>query len=145
MSLNKFVSQKFVPTASTLTAKTGYSVDLNSAALNASINNGQYLLQGTVNLNTTVSQSDFFVDVVCPSFDNLFDADTVLIPTINESKLFNHSKAYDGISPSPVVYNSWGVSCPVAGTVRCFFRGNRNNQTGSNIFCTIKISVNNLI
>ena len=144
MSLNKFFSQKFVPTVTTLTAKTGYSVDLNSAAFNASINNSQYLLQGSVSLNTSVSQSDFFVDVVCPSFSNLFDADTVLIPTINESKLFNHSKAFDN-STSPVVYSAWGVSCPVAGTVRCFFRGNRNNQTGSNIFCTIKISVNNLI
>jgi hypothetical protein len=144
MSLNKHISKKFVPTAATLTAKTGYSVDFNTVAFNASINNGQYLLQGTLNLNTTVSQSDFFLDIVCPSFDNLFDADTVLIPTIDESRIFNHSKAFDN-STSPVVYSAWGVSCPVAGTVRCFFRGNRNNQTGSNIFCTIKISVNNLI
>jgi len=144
MSLNKHFSKKFVPTVATLTAKSGYSVDLNSASFNSSINNGQYLLQGSVSLNTTVSQSDFYVDVVCPSFDNLFDADTVLIPTIDESRIFNHSKAFDN-STSPVVYSSWGVSVPVAGTVRCFFRGNRNNQTGSNIFCTIKISVNTLI
>ena len=144
MSLNKFYSRKFVPTPATLTAKTGYSIDFNSTAFNISIKNSQYLLQGIVSLNTTVSQSDFYVDVVCPSFDNLFDADTVLIPSINESKLFNHSKAIDN-SPSTVAYSAWGISVPVAGTVRCFFRGNRNNQTGSNIFCTIKISVNTLI
>ena len=144
MSLNKFKSVKFVPTVATLTAKTGYSVDFNSVNFNTSINNGQYLLQGTCNLSTTVSQSDFYVDVVCPSFDNLFDADAVLVPSINESKLFNHSKAIDN-SPSTVVYNAWGISVPIAGTVRCFFRGNRNNQSGSNIFCTIKISVNALV
>jgi hypothetical protein len=144
MSLNKHVSKKFVPTVATLTAKTGYTVDFNTVAFNASVNNGQYLLQGTVNLNTSVSQSDFFLDIVCPSFDNLFDADTVLIPIINESKLFNHSKAIDN-SPSTVLYNAWGVSVPIAGTVRCFFRGNRNNQSGSNIFCTVKVSVNALI
>jgi hypothetical protein len=145
MSLNKFVSKKFVPTAATLTAKTGYSVDFNTVAFNASINNGQYLLQGTVNLNTTVSQSDFYLDIVCPSFDNLFDADTVLIPTIDESKIFNHSKAGESIASSPTQYNAWGVSCPVAGTVRCFFRGQRNNQVGANIFCTVKVSVNSLL
>ena len=144
MSLNKHFSKKFVPTVATLTAKTGYIVDLNNARFNCSINNGQYLLQGTVNLNTSVSQSDFFLDIVCPSFDNLFDADTVLIPSIDESKIFNHSKAIDN-SPSIVLYNAWGVSVPIAGTVRCFFRGNRNNQSGSNIFCTVKVSVNALI
>jgi len=145
MSLNKHISKKFVPTAATLTAKTGYSVDFNTVAFNASINNGQYLLQGTLNLNTTVSQSDFFLDIVCPSFDNLFDADTVLIPTINEAKIFNHSKACEDIALSPTQYNAWGVSVPVAGTVRCFFRGQRNNQVGANIFCTVKVSVNTLL
>jgi len=145
MSLNKHISKKFVPTAATLSAKAGYNIDFNTVAFNTSINNGQYLLQGTVNLNTTVSQSDFYLDIVCPSFDNLFDADTVLIPTIDESKLFNHSKAGESIASSPTQYNAWGVSVPVAGTVRCFFRGQRNNQSGANIFCTVKVSVNTLI
>ncbi len=145
MSLNKHVSKKFVPTAATLTAKAGYNIDFNTVAFSSTINNGQYLLQGTVNLNTTVSESDFFLDIKPPSFDNLFDVDTVLVPTINESKIFNHSKAGESIASSPTQYNSWGVSVPVAGTVRAFFRGNRNNQVGANIFCTIKISVNTLL
>lgn len=145
MSLNKFYSRKFVPTVATLTAKTGYNIDFNTVAFNASVNNGQYILQGTVNLNTTVSESDFFLDIKPPSFDNLFDADTVLIPTINESKIFNHSKAGESIASSPTQYNAWGVSVPTAGTVRCFFRGNRNNQVGANVFCTVKISVNTLL
>ncbi len=143
MSLNKFVSKSVTFTATNLTSKTGYPIDYNSPKFNVSVNNGQYLLQGTVVTSSTVASNDIYLDITLPKFDNLFDPAEIKT-SIDPSRIVNHSQGSETLA-SGACWNAWGVSIVSTGVVRCFLRADKNNTSGQANFFTINLSINSLI
>ena len=143
MSLNKFVSKKATFTAANLTSKTGYPIDYNSPKFNVTVNNQQYILQGTFATSSTVASNDVYFDITLPSFDNLFDADEIKTG-IDASRIVNHSQGAETLA-SGAVWNAWGVSVQGPGVVRCFLRADKNNTSGQANFFTVLLTINSLI
>jgi len=143
MSLNKFISQKVNFTASTLVPKTGYPVDLNSIKMNASVNNGQFILQGTFVTSSTVASTEFYVDLTLPKVDNLFDPAEIKVG-IDASSIVNHSQGSETLS-SGAIWVPWGVAVQSPGVVRCFLRSEKNNTVSNANFFTIYLSINSLV
>ena len=143
MSLNKFVSKQATFTATTLVPKTGYPVDLNSIKMNVSVNNGQYILQGTFATSSSVASSEVYFDFTLPKVDNLFDPAEIKVG-IDASRLVNHSQGSETLA-SGCVWSPWGVAVQSTGVVRCFLRSEKNNTAGQANFFTILLSINSLI
>ena len=143
MSLNKFVSKQATFTATTLVPKTGYPVDLNSIKMNVSVNNGQFILQGTFVTSSTVASTEFYVDLTLPKVDNLFDPAEIKVG-IDASRICNHSQGSETLA-SGCVWAPWGVAVQSTGVVRCFLRSEKNNTAGQANFFTIYLSINSLV
>ena len=143
MSLNKFVSKQANFTASTLVPKTGYPVDLNSIKMNASVNNQQYILQGTFVTSSTVASTEFYVDLTLPKVDNLFDPAEIKVG-IDASRICNHSQGAETLA-SGACWNPWGVAVQSTGVVRCFLRADKNNTASNANFFTIYLTINSLV
>jgi len=143
MSLNKFVSKQANFTATTLVPKTGYPVDLNNPKFNVSVNNSQYILQGTFVTSSTVASTEFYVDLTLPKVDNLFDPAEIKAGT-DASRLVNHSQGAETLA-SGAVWVPWGVTVVSTGVVRCFLRSEKNNTAGQANFFTIYLSINSLV
>lgn len=143
MSLNKFVSKSVTFTAANLTSKANYPIDYNSPKFNVSVNNQQYLLQGTVVTSSTVASNDIYFDVTLPKVDNLFDPTEIKVGT-DASRIVNHSQGSETLA-SGCVWNAWGVAVQGPGVVRCFLRADKNNTSGQANFFTINLSINSLI
>ena len=143
MSLNKFVSQKATFTAANLTSKAGYAIDYNSPKFNVTVNNQQYILQGTVVTSSTVASNDIYLDITLPKINNLFDPAEIKTG-IDESRIVNHSQGSETLA-SGAVWNAWGVSVQGPGVVRCFLRSDKANTSGQANFFTISLSINSLI
>jgi hypothetical protein len=125
MSLNKFISKKVTFTNSTLTSKAGYPIDLNSVRFNCSVNNGQYLLQGTFATGSSVASTEIDFDITLPKVDNLFDPAEIKAG-IDLSRIINHSQGAESIA-SGACYNPWGVAVQGPGVIRVFLRAEKNN------------------
>jgi hypothetical protein len=144
MSLNKFISKKVTFTNSTLTSKAGYPIDLNSVRFNCSVNNGQYLLQGTFATGSSVASTEIDIDVTLPKVDNLFDPAEIKAG-IDLSRIINHSQGAESIA-SGACYNPWGVAVQSPGVIRVFLRAEKNNLAGGGaIFFTINLTINALV
>jgi hypothetical protein len=143
MSLNHFISRKETFTITTLVPKTGYPVDLNSVRFNSTVNNGQYVLQGTFATSSTISSNDIYFDFTLPSIPNHFDPNEIK-PSIDESRIVNHSQGTETLTGG-CLWSPWGVSVPSDGVVRCFLRSDKGNTSGQANFFTINLSINTLI
>jgi len=143
MSLNKFISQKANFTAANLASKTGYPIDYNSPKFNVSVNNSQYILQGTFATSSTVASNDVYFDFTLPKVDNLFDPAEIKVG-IDASRIVNHSQGSETLA-SGCVWNAWGVSVVSTGVVRCFLRADKANTSGQANFFTIYLSINSLV
>jgi len=143
MSLNKFVSKSVTFTAANLTSKTGYPIDYNSPKFNVSVNNQQYILQGTFATSSTVASSEFYVDLTLPKVDNLFDPAEIKVG-IDASRLVNHSQGSETLA-SGCVWAPWGVAVQSTGVVRCFLRSEKNNTASNANFFTIYLTINSLV
>jgi hypothetical protein len=124
MSLNKFISVKAIFTAANLTSKAGYPIDYNSPKFNVSVNNGQYLLQGTFATGSSVASTEIDFDVTLPKVDNLFDPAEIKAG-IDLSRIINHSQGAESIA-SGACYNPWGVAVQSPGVIRIFLRAEKN-------------------
>jgi hypothetical protein len=143
MSLNKFVSKSVTFTAANLTSKANYPIDYNSPKFNVSVNNGQYILQGTFATSSTVASSEVYFDFTLPKVDNLFDPAEIKVG-IDASRLVNHSQGSETLA-SGCVWAPWGVAVQSTGVVRCFLRSEKNNTAGQANFFTIYLSINSLV
>ena len=143
MSLNKFVSKSVTFTNSTLTSKAGYPIDLNSVRFNCSVNNGQYLLQGTFATGSSVASTEIDFDITLPKVDNLFDPAEIKAG-IDLSRIINHSQGAESIA-SGACWNPWGVAVQGPGVVRVFLRSEKNNLSGAANFFTINLTINALV
>ena len=143
MSLNKFVSKSVTFTAANLTSKANYPIDYNSPKFNVSVNNGQYILQGTFATSSTVASSEVYFDFTLPKVDNLFDPAEIKVG-IDASRLVNHSQGSETLA-SGCCWNPWGVTVVSTGVVRCFLRSEKNNTAGQANFFTIFLSINSLV
>ena len=143
MSLNKFISVKAIFTAANLTSKAGYPIDYNSPKFNVSVNNGQYLLQGTFATGSSVATTEIDFDITLPKVDNLFDPAEIKAG-IDLSRIINHSQGAESIA-SGACYNPWGVAVQSPGVIRIFLRAEKNNLSGAAIFFTINLTINALV
>jgi hypothetical protein len=143
MSLNKFVSKSVTFTNSTLTSKAGYPIDYNSPKFNVSVNNGQYILQGTVVTSSSVASSEIDFDITLPKVDNLFDPAEIKVG-IDASRIINHSQGSETLSTG-ACWNPWGVAVQGPGVVRVFLRSEKNNTASQANFFTINLSINSLV
>jgi hypothetical protein len=143
MSLNKFISVKAIFTAANLTSKAGYPIDYNSPKFNVSVNNGQYLLQGTFATGSSVASTEIDFDITLPKVDNLFDPAEIKAG-IDLSRIINHSQGAESIA-SGACYNPWGVAVQSPGVIRVFLRAEKNNLSGAAIFFTINLTINALV
>ena len=143
MSLNKFISVKAIFTAANLTSKAGYPIDYTSPKFNVSVNNGQYLLQGSVVTGSSVASSEIDFDITLPKVDNLFDPAEIKAG-IDLSRIINHSQGAESIA-SGACYNPWGVAVQSPGVIRIFLRAEKNNLSGAAIFFTINLTINALV
>jgi hypothetical protein len=143
MSLNKFISVKAIFTAANLTSKAGYPIDYNSPKFNVSVNNGQYLLQGTFATGSSVASTEIDFDITLPKVDNLFDPAEIKAG-IDLSRIINHSQGAESIA-SGACYNPWGVAVQSPGVIRIFLRAEKNNLSGAAIFFTINLTINALV
>jgi hypothetical protein len=132
MSLNKFISVKAIFTAANLTSKAGYPIDYNSPKFNVSVNNGQYLLQGTFATGSSVATTEIDFDITLPKVDNLFDPAEIKAG-IDLSRIINHSQGAESIA-SGACYNPWGVAVQSPGVIRVFLRAEKNNTALSPSF-----------
>ena len=143
MSLNKFISVKAIFTAANLTSKAGYPIDYNSPKFNVSVNNGQYLLQGTFATGSSVATTEIDFDITLPKVDNLFDPAEIKAG-IDLSRIINHSQGAESIA-SGACWNPWGVAVQGPGVVRVFLRSEKNNLSGAANFFTINLTINALV
>jgi hypothetical protein len=143
MSLNKFVSKSVTFTAANLTSKTGYPIDYNSPKFNVSVNNQQYILQGTFATSSTVASSEVYFDFTLPKVDNLFDPAEIKVG-IDASRICNHSQGAETLA-SGACWNPWGVAVQSTGVVRCFLRADKNNTASNANFFTIYLTINSLV
>jgi hypothetical protein len=108
-----------------------------------SVNNGQYLLQGTFATGSSVASTEIDFDITLPKVDNLFDPAEIKAG-IDLSRIINHSQGAESIA-SGACYNPWGVAVQSPGVIRIFLRAEKNNLAGAAIFFTINLTINALV